>query len=1040
MAGIGFELRKLYRKQGLVHNIKAYAYSTTTTVGPMLLCLVLVFVQQWLMKRHDVSYLQNELFIATLAYCFVFSIIVTSGLSLLVTRFIADRIYEKKYGDVINAYYGSVLLILPIAAIIAVTFLFFVEESLLYKIVAYIFFIELVMIWMQNVFMSALKDYKRIFMSFAIAVLLSIIASLLLYQFTALDPVIVALLGMDIGFASILISASLHFENVFPRGEQRNYLTFLQLMKRYPAITFSGLFVYSGVYIHNLVYWLFSDENMLIADHFLLMPFYDVAVFYAYLTVLPSLIFFVVIIETDFYEQFLNYYRNVIDGGTYESVQAAKKKMQKVLLFRLGFLAEIQLLFTTLGIALGLLFLPKIGFLALQLDVYITLCFSYFFFILFFVVLHILMYFDDRRGILYMSGGFVVGSAILTFTSMKIEMHGMGMFFASFILLLIVLARLLYILKNIDYYTYCPQPMVTIGPEGTAKKKSILHKRKQIPTALLLLTIVLVGCSPSTDSSEQDPTSSTTSETATSGSVADSITIDDKRIYERDDDSEVKTFYMTILPDEDKPDLDWYGLNRIVDRYSKENLKVILAEGEPDGKGPKSGMFGAGETTANAKVSLRGNTARGAPQKSYKINLLDSAGTWNQQKTINLNKHIGDGSRLRNKLSFDLMETIPNISSLRTNFVHLYVKDTTIGETTYKDYGLYTHVEQPNKTFLRNHLFDPNGYLYKVTFFEFGRYPEQIKSHTDPTYDKDAFETILEIKGREEHDKLIQLLNDINNYDLPIEEVIEHYFIEDNLLTWVATNILMDNMDTDANNFFIYSPLNIKKWLILPWDYDAGWNNGRKTNNFYPERGGISNYWGNWLLNRYFRHQENVDKLTTTIEELYANYINEDIVAAQLEKYKHIPITHINRMPDAQYLPIKASTYDQELQEIIDTPKLALERYYDDIQKPKPFYQWNIATLENGEHVFGWDASFDLQGGALYYTVTIAKDPALTNIVASAERIRETELRVPQLPKGNYYMKVVVADEENNQNISFDQTKDPNTNETHFGVIEVEAK
>lgn len=44
MAGIGFELRKLYRQQGLVNNIKAYAYSTTTTIGPMLLCLVLVFV------------------------------------------------------------------------------------------------------------------------------------------------------------------------------------------------------------------------------------------------------------------------------------------------------------------------------------------------------------------------------------------------------------------------------------------------------------------------------------------------------------------------------------------------------------------------------------------------------------------------------------------------------------------------------------------------------------------------------------------------------------------------------------------------------------------------------------------------------------------------------------------------------------------------------------------------------------------------------------------------------------------------------------
>lgn len=55
MAGIGFELRKLYRQQGLANNIKAYAYSTTTTIGPMLLCLVLVFVQQQLMERNHVG-------------------------------------------------------------------------------------------------------------------------------------------------------------------------------------------------------------------------------------------------------------------------------------------------------------------------------------------------------------------------------------------------------------------------------------------------------------------------------------------------------------------------------------------------------------------------------------------------------------------------------------------------------------------------------------------------------------------------------------------------------------------------------------------------------------------------------------------------------------------------------------------------------------------------------------------------------------------------------------------------------------------------
>ncbi|MGN7476638.1 exopolysaccharide Pel transporter PelG [Solibacillus silvestris] len=1036
MAGIGFELRKLYRKEGLVNNIQAYAYSTMTTIGPMILCLILVFVQQYLMDQHGVSYLQKELFVATLAYCFVFSIIITSGLSILVTRYIADRIYEKQYDEVINAYYGSLLIILPIAAIIAFVFLYFIEASFHYKIVAYLYFIELVVIWMQNVFMSALKDYKRIFRSFALAVILTIIASFLLFQYTSLDPVIIALASMVIGFASILILSSLHFEQVFPSGHKKDYFAFMAVVKQYPTIFFSGLFVYSGVYIHNIVYWLFSDKNMEISGHFLLAPFYDVPVFYAYLSVLPSLIFFVVIIETDFYERFLNYYKNVTDGGTFESLQSAKRKMQKTLVHRIGFLAEIQLLFSTLSIALGLLFLPRIGFTMDQIDIFITLCLAYFFFILMFVLLHILMYFDDRKGILLLSGAFIVLSAALTFITMKLNLNGMGMFLASFIGLCIVFARLMHILRNIDYYTYCPQPMITIGTPVKSGKRIL---KKSAIFSVFMLSILLVGCSDEADSTTSDNSNIVQNNATPNTSISDMISIDDKRIYERDEDGSIKTFYITILPDSNKPELDWYGLNRIVERFSEDNLKIILSEGSPDGAGPKIGMFGADATTANAKISLRGNSSRNQPQKSYKINLLESAGTWNDQTTINLNKHIADGSRLRNKLSFDLMEQIPNISSLRTQFVHLYVKDLTSGSNTYEDYGLYTHVEQPNKKFLRNHLFDPNGFLYKVTFFEFFRYPDQIKSHTDPAYNKEAFETILEIKGREEHDKLIQMLNDVNTNEIPINDVIDHHFDEENLLTWVAINILMDNMDTDANNFFIYSPLNINKWLILPWDYDDGWNVGRKTVTFHPYRSGISNFWGNKLLNRYFRQQENVDKLTEKIEYLYENYINEQTVTAQLEKYKNIPYKHITRYPDIQYLPYHYTDFEQELQEIIDTPRLALERYYADLEKPKPFYQSDKAILQNNEHIFSWDPSFDLQGDIVYYTAVVARDPDMLDVVKKVEKIRETEIRTERLPKGTYYLKVTVEDEHGNKHGSFDLHRDRDNDLNYFGVIEIEV-
>ena len=74
--------------------------------------------------------------------------------------------------------------------------------------------------------------------------------------------------------------------------------------------------------------------------------------------------------------------------------------------------------------------------------------------------------------------------------------------------------------------------------------------------------------------------------------------------------------------------------------------------------------------------------------------------------------------RFRNKMAYDLIKGIPQMMGLRTQFVHLYVKDNTDGSSdTFQDYGLYTQVEQLNKTALKTHGLDSKGQLYKVNFF-----------------------------------------------------------------------------------------------------------------------------------------------------------------------------------------------------------------------------------------------------------------------------------------------------------------------------------
>ena len=225
-------------------------------------------------------------------------------------------------------------------------------------------------------------------------------------------------------------------------------------------------------------------------------------------------------------------------------------------------------------------------------------------------------------------------------------------------------------------------------------------------------------------------------------------------MYEDDDEDSLVTMYLTVREGNSAENTDhtWTEINTY-SKYWYENNNIpqymteaILQVG--DENGPLQGEVGYGEIVPNATVKIRGQSSTERVQKNYKIELKEGKGEWRGQRTINLNKHGGEGLRYRNKLAYDLMKDIPQMMAARTQFVHLYVKDETAGGSgVFEDYGLYTQVEQMNKTYLKTHGLDNNGHMYKIEFFEFMRYEDAIKLATDPTYDADRFEDYLEIKG-----------------------------------------------------------------------------------------------------------------------------------------------------------------------------------------------------------------------------------------------------------------------------------------------------
>ena len=92
MAGIGFELKKMFSKKGVFPLIKAYGYAATVCVGPMLLGMCFLIVIGAMSILFGTSEHERELLNSMVTYTLLSSMVLTGILSMVLTRFVADSL------------------------------------------------------------------------------------------------------------------------------------------------------------------------------------------------------------------------------------------------------------------------------------------------------------------------------------------------------------------------------------------------------------------------------------------------------------------------------------------------------------------------------------------------------------------------------------------------------------------------------------------------------------------------------------------------------------------------------------------------------------------------------------------------------------------------------------------------------------------------------------------------------------------------------------------------------------------------------------
>lgn len=466
MAGIGFELKKLYKDGGILNSLRALIYTSAVTIGPQFLCITMIVVLQLIITALNISFTEKEIFLASVLYSFIFSQIVTSFFSMIVTRYVADKLYSKEYNKILPSLYGVMSICMVIGGTIGIVFFAGSKIHFLTKVTTYVLFMELILMWLETVYLSALKDYSKITRNFGAGVIVTIVISFLLLKYSTLTPSIAILASMDLGIFIIITLLMFNIQSFFKESDNK-YFEFISYFDKYYSLGLIYLFYILSTYIHNFIYWTTSIGRT-VADTYVFAPLYDVPTFYGFLTILPASVMFVISVETSFYERYREYYSQITLGGNLKDIIKAKKSMVTILWQEIFHLMEVQLFFTVVFVILGYCFLPFIGLNEGSVDIFVIVALGAYCTISMLVIILIDLYFENKKGAVKVSFIFLVLNIIFTLGTLVLGQNyfGVGFFLAALISLLISLFNLHGFISDIDYITFCSQPIINKEEKG----------------------------------------------------------------------------------------------------------------------------------------------------------------------------------------------------------------------------------------------------------------------------------------------------------------------------------------------------------------------------------------------------------------------------------------------------------------------------------------------------------------------------------------------------------------------------------------------
>jgi polysaccharide biosynthesis protein PelG len=260
--------------------------------------------------------------------------------------------------------------------------------------------------------------------------------------------------GFSAGIAVImgLLMAVVLAEYPYP---VKHPFAFLGYFRKYWEIALSGVVYNMAIWIDKWIMW-FAPEATHMPSGLVIYPAYDSAMFFAYLTTVPSMAMFLFSIETHFFEHYIRFYRDIENKASFAKIRA---NHQAVVRSIFGSAKHFFLLQGSLAF-LGMLMAPEIiaalkgNYLQIGMLRYGLL--GAFFHVLTLFLLVLLSYFDSRRLSLLIQLVLLFTNATFTWISMQagFQYYGYGYFLSTFVTFLIAAAITTRYVIRLPYHTF----------------------------------------------------------------------------------------------------------------------------------------------------------------------------------------------------------------------------------------------------------------------------------------------------------------------------------------------------------------------------------------------------------------------------------------------------------------------------------------------------------------------------------------------------------------------------------------------------------